>query len=108
MTKQLEKEKLFNPKYHVNSHPPMAELEATSRAITLLSFTDVPILIVHVSRPAVAAHIHETQKKGLPIYAETCPQYLFLTQEDLNKPGFEGGKCVCSPPPRTMADHEGI
>ncbi|KAE8443169.1 hypothetical protein EG329_002267 [Mollisiaceae sp. DMI_Dod_QoI] len=108
MTKQLEKEKLFDPKYHVNSHPPMAETEAASRAIAFSTFIDVPILIVHVSQPTVATHIHEAQKKGLPIYAETCPQYLFLTREDLDKPGFEGAKCVCSPPPRTTADHEGI
>ena len=108
MTKQLEKEHLFDPKYHVNSHPPMAELEATSRAIALSTLIDVPILIVHVSQPAVAAHVHEAQLKGLPIYAETCPQYLFLTREDLDKPGFEGAKCVCSPPPRSTADHEGI
>jgi len=79
----------------------MAELEATSRAIALLSFIDVPILIVHVSQPAVAAHIHEAQKKGLPIHAEICPQYLFLTREDLNKSSFEGAKCVHSPPPRS-------
>jgi dihydropyrimidinase len=75
MTKQLEKEKLFDPKYHVNSHPLMAELEATSRAIALSSFIDVPILSVHGSQPAVAAHIHESHKKGLPIYTEICPQF---------------------------------
>ena len=108
MTKQLEKEGLFDPKYHVNSHPPVAEVEATSRAIALSSFIDVPILIVHVSQPAVAQHIHEAQLKGLPIFAETCPQYLFLTRGDLDKPGFEGAKCVCSPPPRSKDDHEGI
>lgn len=108
MTKQLEKENLFDPKYHVNSHPSMAETEAASRAIAFSSFIDVPILIVHVSQPAVAQHIHEAQLKGLPIYAETCPQYLFLTREDLDKPGFEGAKCVCSPPPRNTADHGGI
>ncbi len=108
MTKQLEREELYAPKYHVNSHPPMAEIEAASRAIAFSSFIDQPILIVHVSQPAVAKYIHEAQLKGLPIYAETCPQYLFLTREDLNVPGFEGAKCVCSPPPRSIADHEGI
>jgi dihydropyrimidinase len=90
MTKQLEHKKLFAPKYHITSHPPVAEIEATYRAISLSSFIDVPILIVHVSSPAAAAHISEAQKKGLPVYAETCPQYLFLTRKDLDKPGFEG------------------
>jgi dihydropyrimidinase len=55
MTKQLEKEKLFDPKFHVNSHPPVAEIEAASRAIALSSFIDVPILIVHVSQSVVTA-----------------------------------------------------
>lgn len=107
--KKLEEKKLFAPKYHVTSHPPVAEIEATYRAISLSGFIDVPILIVHVSSPAAAKHISDAQKKGLPVYAETCPQYLFLTRKDLDKPGFEGAKCVCSPPPREgEQDHEGI
>ncbi|PQE31052.1 dihydropyrimidinase protein [Rutstroemia sp. NJR-2017a WRK4] len=107
--RKLEEKRLFAPKYHVHSHPPIAEIEATYRAISLSSFIDVPILIVHVSSPAAAQHIHEAQTRGLPVYAETCPQYLFLTRKDLDKPGFEGAKCVCAPPPREGAkDHEGI
>jgi dihydropyrimidinase len=107
--KKLEEKKLFAPKYHVTSHPPVAEIEATYRAISLSDFIDVPILIVHVSSPAAAQHINDAQKRGLPVYAETCPQYLFLTRKDLDKPGFEGAKCVCSPPPREgEQDHEGI
>jgi dihydropyrimidinase len=100
MTKQLEKRKMFAPKFHGTSHPPVAETEATYRAICLSEFMDSPILIVHVSTPAAAAHIKFAQDRGIPIYAETCPQYLFLTKSDLDKPGFEGAKCVCSPPPR--------
>ncbi|TVY19117.1 Dihydropyrimidinase [Lachnellula arida] len=106
--KKLEEKKLFAPKYHVTSHPPVAEIEATYRAVSLSEFIDVPILIVHVSSPAAAKHISDAQKRGLPVYAETCPQYLFLTRKDLDKPGFEGAKCVCSPPPRGEQDHEGI
>ena len=107
--KKLEEKKLFAPKYHAVSHPPVAEIEATYRAISLSGFIDVPILIVHVSSPAAAQHIHDAQKRGLPVYAETCPQYLFLTRKDLDKPGFEGAKCVCSPPPREgEQDQEGI
>lgn len=107
--KKLEKKKLFAPKYHATSHPPVAEIEATYRAISLSGFIDVPILIVHVSSPAAAQHINDAQKRGLPVYAETCPQYLFLTRKDLDKTGFEGAKCVCSPPPREgEQDHEGI
>ncbi len=109
MTKQLEAKKLFAPKYHATSHPPVAEIEATYRAISLSSLIDVPILIVHVSSPAAAHHIAQAQAAHLPIYAETCPQYLFLTRSDLDLPGFEGAKCVCSPPPREGAqDQEAI
>ncbi|KAK3071919.1 hypothetical protein LTR53_007765 [Teratosphaeriaceae sp. CCFEE 6253] len=109
MTAQLEKRKMFQPKYHATSHPAMAEIEATYRAICLSEFIDAPILLVHISSPAAAKHIKQAQDRGLPIHAETCPQYLFLTKHDLDKPGFEGAKCVCSPPPReSEADHEGI
>lgn len=109
MTVQLEKKKLFAPKYHGSSHPPMAETEATYRAISLSEFIDAPILIVHVSTPAAAAHIKSAQDRGLPIFAETCPQYLFLTKRDLDGVGFEGAKCVCSPPPReSEADCDAI
>jgi dihydropyrimidinase len=100
MTTQLSKRQLLAPKYHASSHPPVAEIEATYRAISLSEFMDAPILIVHVSTPAAAAHIKAAQDRGLPIFAETCPQYLFLTAKDLDKEGFEGAKCVCSPPPR--------
>ncbi|KAF2710738.1 D-hydantoinase [Pleomassaria siparia CBS 279.74] len=109
MTAQLEKRNMFEPKYHGSSHPAMAETEATYRAISLSEFIDTPILIVHVSTPAATAHIKQAQDRGLPIYAETCPQYLFLTKNDLDKPGFEGAKCVCSPPPReSEADCDAI
>lgn len=109
MTKKLEEKRMFAPKYHATSHPPVAEVEATYRAISLSEFIDTAILIVHVSTPAAAKHIREAQKKGLPVYAETCPQYLFLTKKDLDRPGFEGAKRVCSPPPREgEEDHEGI
>jgi dihydropyrimidinase len=109
MTNQLEKRKLFAPKYHATSHPAVAEYEAAYRAICLSEFIDSPILIVHVSSPVAVKHIRDAQARGLPIYAETCPQYMFLTKSDLDKPGFEGAKCVCSPPPRDgEEDHEGI
>ena len=54
------------------------------------------------------AQIQQAQARGVNIFAETCPQYLFLTAEDLNEPGFEGAKCICSPPPRTKEDQEHI
>lgn len=108
MTRKLEEKHLFAPRYHGTSHPPLAEIEATSRIISLSAFIDTPILIVHVSSPDAAAHIAAAQRSGLPVYAETCPQYVFLTRAHMAAPGFEGAKCVCSPPLREAGDHEGI
>jgi dihydropyrimidinase len=108
MTNELEARQLYAPKYHATSHPKLIESEATNRAIVLSEIIDTPILIVHVSEPAAAKTIRKAQTRGLPVYAETCPQYLFLTREDLAHPGFEGAKCVCAPPPRNKADHDEI
>ena len=109
LTDQLESEGKFAPKYHSNSRPPILEAEATNRAIVLSSLiANTPILLVHISDPSAARRIRAAQTAGQPILAETCPQYLFLTREDLDKPGFEGAKCVCSPPPRTKADQDAI
>jgi dihydropyrimidinase len=112
MTKKLEEQRLFDPVYHAASRPQIVETEATGRAIKLSELIDAPILIVHVSSPAAAREIRDAQNRGLPVYAETCPQYLFLTRADMAKGGdhgFEGAKCVCSPPPRDgPEDHEGI
>ena len=109
MTQQLESRDLVAPKYHATSRPPLLEQEATHRAIALSELIATPILIVHVSSPAAAQHIRDAQTRGLPVYAETCPQYLYLTRADFDAPGFEGAKCVCSPPPRDgPADHEAI
>ncbi|KAL2827778.1 putative allantoinase [Aspergillus cavernicola] len=109
MTEQLEMRNLLEPKYHATSRPQILEGEATGRAIALSQLIETPILIVHVSSPLAATTIRNAQTAGLPIYAETCPQYLFLTRDDLSKPGYEGAKCVCSPPPRDgVQDLEGI
>ncbi|KAE9570651.1 D-hydantoinase [Colletotrichum fructicola] len=109
LTDQLELQGKFAPKYHANSRPPILEAEATNRAIALSSLiANTPILLVHVSDPSASSRIRIAQSTGQPIFAETCPQYLFLTRDDLDKPGFEGAKCVCSPPPRTSADQDAI
>ena len=100
LTEKLEAAGRTAPRYHATSRPPPVEREATHRAITLAELIDVPVLIVHVSGREAIEQIRWAQGRGLKIFAETCPQYLFLSEEDLDKPGFEGAKCVCSPPPR--------
>ncbi|MEO3428980.1 dihydropyrimidinase [Pelagibius sp. CAU 1746] len=96
------------PKYHAVSHPRIAESEATSRAIQLARLVDTKLLIVHVSAPEAADAILAARNAGLKIYGETCPQYLFLTAEDLDRQGMEGAKFCCSPPPRDEAGQAAI
>ena len=96
------------PKYHATSRPMPVEREATHRAIALSEVVNVPILIVHVSSSEAVEQIRWGAARGLRIYAETCPQYLFLTEDDLDTPGFEGAQCVCSPPPRDKENQEVI
>ena len=96
------------PKFHAASRPMPVEREATHRAITLSELLDVPILIVHVSGGEAVEQIHWAQGRGLNIYAETCPQYLFLTADALGAEGYHGAKCVCSPPPRDRANQQRI
>jgi dihydropyrimidinase len=96
------------PRYHAIAHPRVSEGEAVQRAIALAELVDTPILIVHVSDAAGAAAIRQAQARGLRVYGETCPQYLFLTADDLDRPGLEGAKYGCSPPPRDRAAQEAI
>ncbi len=95
-------------KFHAAAHAAIGEGEATQRAIALSEITDTPILIVHVSAQEAMEQIAAAQARGLRIYGETCPQYLFLTAADLDRPGFEGAKYVCSPPPRDAANQEHV
>jgi dihydropyrimidinase len=89
------------PKFHAVAHASIAEREATHRVITLAEIVDAPMLLVHVSAREAIEQIRWAQGRGLKVYAETCPQYLYLSAEDLDQPGFEGAKCMCSPPPRS-------
>ena len=69
---------------------------------------DVPVLIVHVSGVEAARTIRAAQTLGARVFAETCPQYLFLKAGDADKPGLEGAKWCCSPPPRDEASQEAV
>src|SRR5882724_1278737 len=70
-------------RYHVTAHPEIGEREATFRAISFAELVETPILIAHVSSAGVVEEIRRAQARGLPIYAETCPQYLFLSSQDI-------------------------
>lgn len=108
IVKHLAKHGLTAPKYHAVAHAPLAEAEATIRAIALARLLDTPMLIVHVSERESVELIGRAQRLGAPIHAETCPQYLFLTAADIDLPGVEGAKYCCSPPPRDEASHAAV
>src|SRR5882762_5962030 len=88
------------PKYHALTRPTTAEAEAVSRAIALAEMAGAPVYIVHLSCNDALEKVREARDRGLPVYAETCPQYLYLSIENFDVPGFEGAKYVFTPPLR--------
>src|SRR6201998_1605461 len=88
------------PKYHALTRPTTAEAEAVSRAIALAEMAGAPIYIVHLSCNEALEKVREARDRGLPVYAETCPQYLYLSIENFDVPDFEGAKYVFTPPLR--------
>jgi dihydropyrimidinase len=108
MGKRLLERGYVAPKYHAVSHPRLAEVEAIERLVRLAALVDQPVMVFHVSTAEGAAVIRRARGEGQKVYGETCPQYLFLTAADLDKPGLEGGKWMCSPPPRDAADQEAL
>jgi dihydropyrimidinase len=91
------------PKYHALTRPARAEGEAAHRAIALAEIADVPVYIVHLSAAEALEQVVEARDRGLPAFAETCPQYLFLSEDNYDEPGFEGSKYVMSPPLRAKS-----
>jgi len=96
------------PKYHALTRPTRAEGEATGRAIALAEMAGVPIYIVHLSCSDALEKVKQARDMGLPAYAETCPQYLFLSYDDYERPGFEGAGYVMSPPLREKWNQEAL
>jgi dihydropyrimidinase len=94
------------PRYHAAARPVPAEREATHRAITLSEVADTPILLVHVSAGEAIEQIEAARRRGVRVFAETCPHYLLLSAADLDRPGLEGAKYMCAPPLRDPAERE--
>ena len=90
------------PKYHATTRPSILEGEATHRAIRLAELAQTPLYIVHLSASEALAAVTEARDRGIPVHAETCPHYLFLTAEEYERPEFEGAKYVMTPP---LRDH---
>ena len=98
----------IEPKFHGVSHPRVCEIEAFERLIRFSQLLDQPIMLFHVSTAEGAAVVRRARGEGIKVFAETCPQYLFLTAQDLDRPGLEGAKWMCSPPPRTTSDQDAL
>jgi dihydropyrimidinase len=92
------------PIYHALTRPPRAEAEAVHRAIAMAEIAGAPVYIVHLSSEDALNEVREARDRGVPAFAETCPQYLLLSIEELERPNFEGAKYVFTPPLRTK-DH---
>lgn len=94
------------PIYHALSRPPQAEEEAVNRFITMAELSGASAYIVHLSDAGALGRVADARLQGLPVYAETCPQYLFLTIDRYNEPDFGGAKYVMSPPLRESGNEE--
>ena len=96
------------PHYHAASHPRMAEIEAVERLCRFAEYLGQPVMLFHISTTEGAAAVRAARARGAPVWAETCPHYLFMTEDILRKPGLEGGKWMCSPPQRQAADQDAL
>lgn len=94
------------PVWHPRSRPPVLEGEASGRVIDLATLVGAPLYIVHLTCREALERVQAARARGLPVFAETCPQYLVLDESRLDAPGFEGAKFVCSPPLRHKSHQE--
>lgn len=94
------------PKYHALTRPTKAEAEGVHRAIAIAEMANSPVYIVHLSCHDALKEVQAARDLGLPAYAETCPQYLFLDYTYYEKEGFEGAKYVMTPPLRDKSNQE--
>lgn len=96
------------PRDHARSRPRMAEIEAVERICRFSEYLDQPVMLFHISTAEAVAAIRNARARSTPVWAETCPHYLFMTADVLDRPGLEGAKWMCSPPQRSAADQEAL
>jgi dihydropyrimidinase len=96
------------PVYHALTRPAILEGEAAQRAITLATLAEAPLYVVHVSCAHSLHAVAAARTRGLPVWGETCPQYLYLDDSCYAAPGFEGARFVCTPPMRSDRDNEAL
>jgi dihydropyrimidinase len=103
---ELAAAKKTEPLYHALSRPSRLEGEATARLVALAEVAAAPLYIVHLTCSEALEAVRDGRRRGVRVWAETCPQYLYLSSEDLARPDFEGAKFVCSPPLRAKWHQE--
>lgn len=97
-----------HPRNHALSRPRIAEIEAVERMCRFAEHLDQPVMLFHISTREAVDVIRDAKARGVPVWAETCPHYLLMTDEVLDRPGLEGAKWMCSPPQRTAEDQEAL
>jgi len=105
--KQFAAEGKRSPVWHPRSRPPILEGEATGRVIDIAEMVGAPVYVVHLTCRQALERVQAARAGGLPVFAETCPQYLVLDESMIDAPGFEGAKFVCSPPLREKS-HQAV
>jgi len=96
------------PEFHAASRPRAAEVEAVARLCKFAEETRAPVMLFHISTAEALEVIRAARARGAPIWAETCPHYLFMTEDVLKRPGIEGAKWMCSPPQRLASDQAAL
>ena len=96
------------PKWHMLTRPTLMEGEATHRVIRIAELAEAPVYIVHLSAGEALDAVTEARDRAIPVHAETCPHYLFLTHEEYDRPGFDGAQFVMTPPLRGAAHQEAL
>ena len=96
------------PKFHESTRPSLMEGEAAHRVITLSELAEAPVYLVHVSAQEALAAVTSARDRGVPVYAETCPHYLFLTKQEYERPGFDAAKFVMTPPLRDCGHQQAL
>lgn len=107
-TAQLLAEGKTAPKFHAASHPRAAEVEALGRICQFAELTGQPVMLFHISTAEGVEIVRQAKARGAPVWAETCPHYLFMTEDILDQPGHAGAAYLCSPPQRQKADQEAL
>lgn len=108
MSKRLLANGLTTPSAFWMSHPRLAEVDAIQRLVAMSQLVDQPIMVFHVSTAEGADVVRRARADAVKLFAETCPHYLLLTADDVDKPGLEGAKWMCSPPLRTSSDQAAL